>query len=84
MDTNEVITNDEVIEATEEIATASLSKGAKIGVGVGLAVLIGGIAYKYVAKPMIAKIKAKKEQQVIDAKFQDHDSDDEGESCINE
>ena len=57
---NEIMTN-EVMEATEEIAKVGLSKGFKIGVGIGLTVLIGGITYKYVIKPLVAKIKARNE-----------------------
>ena len=64
MDTNEIMLNDEVMEATEEIATAGSEKGFKVVAGVGLAVIAGVIVYKYVAKPIIAKIKARKEQQV--------------------
>jgi hypothetical protein len=60
MDTNEIMVNGEVIEVTEEIATASSRKGLKVAVGVGLVVLGGVAAYKYVIKPMVAKIRAKK------------------------
>lgn len=63
MDTNEIITNDEVILAAEEIATASSGKSFNKAVGIGLAILIGVVAYKYVAKPIMAKIKAKRNQQ---------------------
>ena len=73
MDTNEIMVNEEVIETTEEIATASSGKGFKVTAGVGLTVLGGFVAYKYVIKPVIAKIKAKKEQQMIDAEFDDFD-----------
>jgi hypothetical protein len=38
-----------------------------VAAGVGLTVLGGFVAYKYVIKPVIAKIKAKKEQQRINA-----------------
>ena len=65
MDTNEIMVNEEVIEMTEGIATASSGKGFKVTAGVGLRVLGGFVAYKYVIKPIIAKIKAKKEQQGI-------------------
>ena len=71
MDTNEIMVNEEVIEATEEIATASSGNGIKMTAGIGLAVLGGVVAYKYIVKPMVAKIKAKKEQQKIDAEFDD-------------
>jgi len=69
MNTNEIMVNGEVIEVTEEIATASSGRGIKVAVGVGLVVLGGVAAYKYIIKPMVAKIKAKKEQQKMDAEF---------------
>lgn len=66
METNEIMVNEEDMTITEEmIATASSSKGFKVAVGVGLAVVGGVVAYKYVIKPIVAKIKAKKEQQRI-------------------
>ena len=69
MDTNEIMVNEDVIEVTEEIATAGSRKGIKVAVGVGLVVLGGVATYKYIIKPMVAKIKAKKEQQMMDAEF---------------
>lgn len=48
---------EEVIETTE-----NKSGGFKVAAGVGLTVLIGVVAYKYVIKPVVAKIKAQKEQ----------------------
>lgn len=58
---------------TEEIVKSSSGKGFKVAAGVGLAVLAGVVIYKYVGKPMIAKIKAQKEQQIIDAEWEDSD-----------
>ena len=69
MDTNEIMVNEEVIDVTEEIANAGFGKGLKMAVGVGLVVIIGGVTYKYVIKPTVAKIKAKKKQQEMDAEF---------------
>jgi hypothetical protein len=73
MDTNEIMVNEEVIDTTEEIATAGSGNGIKKAVGTGLTLLVGFVAYKYVLKPAIAKIKAKKEQQRIDAEVDDFD-----------
>ena len=73
MDTNEIMVNEEVIETTEGIATAGSGKVFKVVAGVGLTVLGGFVAYKYVIKPVIAKIKAKKEQQRINAEVYDFD-----------
>ena len=73
MDTNEIMVNEEVIETTEGIATASSGKGFKVAAGVGLTVLGGFVAYKYVIKPVMAKIKAKKEQQRINEEVDEFD-----------
>ena len=66
MNTNEIMVNEEIIETTEEIATASSGKVFKMAAGVSLTVLAGFVAYKYVIEPVVAKIKTKKEQQMID------------------
>lgn len=63
MNNNEIM-NNEVVEATEEvIENAGLSKGVKIAAGIGLSVVV----YKYVAKPVIANIKAQIEQKKMAA-----------------
>ena len=65
---NTEIMNNEVVETTEEvIENTSLSKGVKIAAGVGLSVVVGVIVYKYVAKPVIANIKAQIEQKKMAA-----------------
>ena len=71
METNEIMNNEEVMEtATEEIVKASSGKGFKVAAGIGLAVLAGVVIYRYVGKSMIAKIKAQKEQQIMNPKNQ--------------
>ena len=66
MESNNILTNEEVSEATEEIATCGSKKGIKIAAGIGLSVLTGVIVYKYVVKPLVAKIKTKKELQAVE------------------
>jgi hypothetical protein len=70
--TNEIMTNEAVAEATEEIVTtvssnkSFMKKVATIG---GTAVIIGGGLYlidKFVVKPIKAKKKAKKELEEVD------------------
>ncbi len=68
METNEkmaleVIETTEVMEATEEIVNASSGNLLKATAGVGLVVLGGVVAYKYLYKPMKAKFEAKTETQ---------------------
>ena len=64
MNTNEIITNEAVAEVTEEIvnnvAGSKLMAGA--GVGLLLGVSVGVLTYKYVYKPIRARLKAKKDE----------------------
>ena len=68
MNTNEIMVNE-----TEGIVTASSGNGIKKVVGTGLTLLVGFVAYKYVIKPVMAKIKNKKEQRRINAEVYDFD-----------
>ena len=72
-------------EATEEIVKKSSGKGFKIAAGVGLAIVLGGLAIKYVVIPTANKIKAKKQQDsdVIDGEFEEV-ADDDTEQGTNE
>lgn len=57
MENTEIMSNNEVMEVTEDLATAGSGTGLKI---VGGAAVIVGLAYG--AYKLITKIKAKKEQ----------------------
>lgn len=68
---NTKIMNNEVIEATEEvIENTGMSKGVKIAAGIGLSVVVGYVVYKYVAKPVVANIKAQINQKKMAAEEQ--------------
>lgn len=74
METNESMNNEEVMETTtEEIVESGSGRGFEVAACVGLVVLAGVVIYKYVGKPMIAKIKARKGQRIIDAEWEDSD-----------
>jgi len=76
MENNDIINvTDEVIDVATEAASAGLSKGFKFGLGVGLIILTGGAAYKYVIKPITKKIKAKREQRAEDGCDEDQEDD---------
>ncbi|MEG1523875.1 MAG: hypothetical protein RR475_02490 [Clostridia bacterium] len=71
METEEIMVTGEDIEA-EEFADAGLGKGVKIAVGVGfLAGLVGYLGYKFVGKPLWAKIKAKRAAKKADSNEDD-------------
>lgn len=59
----EIMLNEFIEDTTDEIATVSSGKGFKVAGIVALAVLGGVGAYRYIVKPMVAKIKTKKEEQ---------------------
>jgi len=64
MDNNEIMVNEEVMKALLLLELVN---------GVGLAALGSVIAYKYVVKPIVAKIKAKKAQERIDGESINHE-----------
>ncbi|MCM1090080.1 MAG: hypothetical protein NC413_04500 [Muribaculum sp.] len=85
MEPNEMMVNEEVVEtateATEEIVKKSSGKGFKIAAGVGLVIVVGGLAVKYVIIPTAKKIKAKKQQNSapidVEAEVVEEDSTEE-------
>lgn len=82
---NTNIMNNEVIEATEEvIENTGLNKGVKIAAGIGLSVVVGYVVYKYVAKPVVANIKAKIDQKKMAAEEQAMYADSEVVDAVEE
>lgn len=58
-----IVLNEEVVEMAEDVVTSKSGKAVKAVVGVGVAALVGRIVYKRVIKPVIAKLKAKKNSE---------------------
>ncbi len=88
METNEnmaleVIETTEVMDTAEEIVNASSGNLLKTTAGIGLVVLGGVVAYKYLYKPMRAKFIAKKETQENET-VGDDEIDDTTESDVEE
>ena len=76
MENTEIMTtNEEVMDVTEELAETTSGKALKVIAGVGLVVLAGALVYKYVAKPIGAKVRAAKEAkakvEVIEGDFEE-------------
>ena len=58
---------EEIAETAEDIAIFEPNKAGR-GIAIGAAVaLVGALAYKFIAKPIAAKIKAKKAQKAEEA-----------------
>lgn len=67
METETMVNNtEEVVEAVTENAGVGC-KGLVIAGGVGAAAICGYLVYRFVAKPLIKRIKAKKEQADLEA-----------------
>jgi len=61
MENKEILTNEEVVKTTEELLDTG--NGASIAVGTVILLLgAGALAYNFVIRPVVAKIKAKKEE----------------------
>lgn len=52
--------NEEVTETVETVAKKGIGNGVEIAAGVVVLVVIGGVVYRYVVKPTVEKIKAKR------------------------
>ena len=61
---NETYEPDDII-VDDAVESGSSGNGWKIAAGVGIAALVGGLAYKFVVKPIAKKIKAKKAEKNI-------------------
>lgn len=70
MEKNEIMGTEEVMDVTEEVATKGPSKGLKVAAGIGIAVLVAGLSYKFVIKPIAAKIKANKTRKRTDQEIE--------------
>ncbi len=78
---NEILTNENVVETAEEVVeTVNSCKGMKIAAGVGGAVILGVIAYKFIVKPIIAKVKAEREMVDTEAETTDDISEHSDET----
>lgn len=76
MEPNEIMTNEEVVEAAEtavdEIVTKSSGCNFKTAALGGLVTLIGGLVIQYVVIPKVVKVREKKKNQntdTIDGEF---------------
>ena len=77
---NEIIMeNDEMVEVTEENENSGTATGLLVAAGVGLTALVGGLVYKFVAKPLWAKHKAKKLALESESEAEDTQKDQDEE-----
>lgn len=57
---NEIMNNDEVMETTEEIVKTASKGGFGKATTIGISMIVGGLAYKFIVAPTVGKLKAMK------------------------
>ena len=60
METNEIMNNEEVMDTTEEIVKTASKGGFSKVATIGVAMIAGGLAYKFVVAPAVSKLKEMK------------------------
>ena len=60
METNEIMNNEEVMDTTEEIVKTASKGGFSKVATIGVAMIAGGLAYKFVVAPAVGKLKKMK------------------------
>lgn len=73
MSFNEIMENEAIGDATEEIVKAASVSWFEFGVCVGVAFVAGGFTCKYVVEPAVAKFKAwqKEKQAKVEESIED-------------
>ena len=69
METNEIMNNEKVMDTTEEIVKIASKGGFSKVATIGVAMIAGGLAYKFVVAPVVGKLKemkARKGFRVVD------------------
>jgi flagellar biosynthesis/type III secretory pathway M-ring protein FliF/YscJ len=81
---NNIINTEEIMEEAVETVETNSRKALKVAAGAGAVLLVGGLIYKFIAKPLIAKRKAKKDKSdMIEVEAVDI-SDDEASNEDNQ
>ena len=72
MENNEIMTNEEVMETTEEIVKVSSANGFKKAAAFGLVFIAGYVAGKYIIDPAVARIKARRlNKKMVEQDFEE-------------
>ena len=66
METNEIMNNEEVMDTTEEIVKTASKGGFSKVATIGVAMIAGGLAYKFVVAPAVGKLKEIKGFRVVE------------------
>lgn len=84
METNEIMNNEEVMDTTEEIIKAASEGGfSKVAI-IGVAMIAGGLAYKFVVAPAVSKLKEMKARKGFRVVENENSIEDENTETVDE
>jgi len=84
MENNNEIMNEEIIEATEEIVKMGSRNCLRKATNIGLMMLAGGLACKFVVEPTVARFKAWRKNRHIITQINIDDEDDFDEDIVDD
>ena len=84
METKEIMNNEEVIDTTEEIVKAASKGGFSNVTTISVAMIAGGLAYKFVVAPAVSKLKEMKARKGFRVVENETTVEDENTETVDE
>lgn len=84
METKEIMNNEEVIDTTEEIVKTASQGGFSKVTTIGVAMIAGGLAYKFVVAPAVSKLKEMKARKGFRVVENETTVEDENTETVDE
>ena len=84
METKEIMNNEEVIDTTEEIVKTASKGGFSKVTTIGVAMIAGGLAYKFVVAPAVSKLKEMKARKGFRVVENGNSIEDENTETVDE
>lgn len=84
METNEIMNNEEVMDTTEEIVKTASKGGFRKVSTIGVAMIAGGLAYKFVVAPAVSKLKEMKARKGFRVVENETTVEDENTETVDE
>lgn len=84
METKEIMNNEEVMDTTEEIVKTAFKGGFSKVTTIGVAMIAGGLAYKFVVAPAVSKLKEMKARKGFRVVENETTVEDENTETVDE
>lgn len=84
METKEIMNNEEVMDTTEEIVKAASKGGFSKVTTIGVAMIAGGLAYKFIVAPAVSKLKEMKARKGFRVVENETTVEDENTETVDE